>query len=254
MTFLQDIRRKRVWAAIIVFALSTFLAGESSWAQYGGGGGGGRGGKHSSDSDSDKKSSDTFVPQPPPVVLMPHGGEYLSTEKNYYEVVYMPLQTRIYLYDAKFKPLTAQALQAQMTVQFPTETTPRQVAFQFVAMPAGASEQDYLVAPIDVQPLKDKDVSISIQFSGLTNRSSPTASFTPHFANFKPRAYVVQASLLESDRDGIARQRLCPVTGAPLGSRGPVVKLYVAEYPLYVCGTDCIQAVKDNPLKFMPPH
>ena len=216
-------------------------------------GGGGRHGPKSDDKSSDASDlHDTYKPKPPPVTLMPHAGEYLSTERNYYEVVYMPLQTRIYLYDSKFKPVSAQDVQAQMTIQFPTEKTPRQVSFQFVPMPTGATEQDYVVASIDVQPLQDKDVNVTIQFSGLTHCNSSTASFTPHFANFKAREYVVQASLVESDRDGIMRQRVCPVSGVPLGSRGQAVKLYVAEFPIYVASPDCIAAVKAAPQKFMP--
>ena len=48
------------------------------------------------------------------------------------------------------------------------------------------------------------------------------------------------------------RQRVCPVSGQVLGSRGPVVKLYIADYPLYLSGEDCIAAVKQSPEKYLP--
>ena len=67
----------------------------------------------------------------------PHGGDYVSTETNYYEIVYMPLQTRIYFYDDKLKPLSARDVHAEMTVQMPSENTPRQLPFQYVTMPPG---------------------------------------------------------------------------------------------------------------------
>ena len=70
--------------------------------QYGQGGG-----RHGFDgkNDSDSGGKHDYKPLPPPVHCLPHAGEYLATETNYYEIVYMPLQTRIYLYDRRFKPL-----------------------------------------------------------------------------------------------------------------------------------------------------
>jgi len=183
---------------------------------------------------------------------LPHAGDYVSTNTNYFEIVYMPLQTRIYLYDSKFKPVTARDLRARMTLQMPLEPAIRQVSFQFVPMPAGATEQDYVAAACDIRPLQDKDTSITFDFSGLPDRPSPTDTFTPHYARFNIRPYLARASVSESDQNAIAQQLICPVTGALLGSRGQVVKLYVAEFPLYVSGEDCIAAVKQTPQRFVP--
>lgn len=222
------------------------LSGSTALGQ--GHGGGGR--HNSADKPADSESKYTPLPAPPPVT--PHGGDYISTQKNYYEVVYMPFQTRIYLFDSNLKPLSAQDVHVQMSLQLPTENAQRQIPFQFVAMPKGATEQDYVVAVFDIRPLQDKEANITFEFSGLSDRRFPTASFTPHYARFSVRPYVSKVLLTEADRDGIARQRVCPVSGAPLGSRGPVTKLYVAEFPLYVAGDDCIEAVKASPARFLP--
>ena len=211
------------------------------------------GGRHGSDSKRDADSTDpNFKPLPSQDPLTPHAGEYVSTEKNYYEIVYMPLQTRIYLFDSKLRPLTARDVHAQMILQLPKENAPQQVPFQYVAMPPGASEQDYVAALFDIRPLQDKETSITLEFSGLPDRRNPTASFTPYYPRFNIRPYVAKALVTAADGDGVARQRVCPVSGAPLGSRGPVVKLYIADYPLYVSGDDCIAAVKEAPQRFLP--
>ncbi len=233
---------------VVLFALllcRTTVLGQS---------GGRMGGRHGSDGkdQSDSGSKSDYKPLPPPALLMPHAGDYVSTETNYYEIVYMPLQTRIYLYDSKFKPLSARDVHAQMTLQLPQETATRHIPFQYVPLPGGATEQNYVAAPFDIRPLQGEEASITFEFSGLQNRSSPTATFTPHYSPFNIRPYITQASLTEADRDAIARQRICPVTGVPLGSRGQVVKLYVAEFPLYVSGEDCIAAVKAAPQRFVP--
>ena len=57
----------------------------------------------------------------------------------------------------------------------------------------------------------------------------------------------------EADRKAVARQKICPVTGAPLGSRGQIVKVFVAEHPWYLSGEDCVAAVMQAPQRFLPP-
>ncbi len=255
VTVQRSAQVRRVFFATIGIVLSALsLADSTAWAQYGGGGGGGgRGGRHGSGSSSDSSDSHSnYKPLPAPAALLPHAGDYVSTETNYYEVVYMPFQTRIYLYDSKFKPMSARDVHATMTMQFPLESAPRQVVFQHVPMPQGATEQDFVAAALDIRPLADKEMSVTLEFSGLTGRSNPTATFTPHYDHFAIRPYVVQAALLEADRDAVNRQRTCPVSGAPLGSRGPIVKLYVTDIPIYLSGEDCIAAVKESPRKYVP--
>lgn len=54
-----------------------------------------------------------------------------------------------------------------------------------------------------------------------------------------------------SGRAGIARQRVCPVTGAALGSMGDPVKLLVGGQPLYLCCKGCLSKVQSNPLGYL---
>ncbi len=221
-----------------------------------GGGGKGRGGMGGGKgSDRYTSASDYYhgaAPPPPQVILTPHGGQYLSTEANEYEIVYMPLQARIYLYDKTRKPLSARDVHAQMSLKQPADNVVRHVPFQYIAPPAGATEQDYVVAIFDFRQLTDKETPITFEFSGLSDRRHPTASFTPLFSPLKIRPYVAQVLLTESDRDGVMRQRVCPVTGAVLGSRGSITKLYIADYPLYVSGQDSIAAVEQSPERYLP--
>ena len=173
--------------------------------QYGSGGGGRHGSEGKRDSDSNTKSG--YKPLPPPGALLPHAGEYLASETHYYEIVYMPLQTRIYLYDRKFRPRSAQDVHARMTLQLPQENVARQVSFQFLPMPDQATEQDYVFAVFDNRPLQDKEASITFDFSSPSN----TATFTPHYPRFSIRPFVVRAALAVADQDAIKRQGVCPV-------------------------------------------
>jgi hypothetical protein len=235
---------------LAVVLCGSLLGGSLAFGQFSSTGGGRHGGGKSKASDSDSKPAYKPPPTSPP--LTPHGGEYVRTETNYYEVVYMPLQTRIYLFDNERKPLSARDVHAQMSLQLPGDSAPRRIAFQYVALPPEASEQDYVMAVLDVRPLQDKEASVTLEFSGLPDHHNPTASFNPYYSCFSTRPYVAKVLLTAADRDGIARQGICPVSGAPLGSRGPVTKLYVAEFPLYVAGDDCIAAVEQAPERFLP--
>jgi len=218
------------------------------WRQ-GGGGKGGRNGSDHSNAPADPFRGAT--PPPSRVVLTPHGGEYFSAE-NEYEIVYMPLQVRIYLYDKTYKPLSARDVHAQMSLQLPMDSVVRHVPFQYIAPSVGSTEQDYVVAAFDFRQLPDTETPITFEFSGLSDRRHPTASFTPRFSSAKIRPYVAQVRLTKSDQDGVMRQQVCPVSGAVLGGKGPVVKLYIADFPLYVAGEDCIAAVREAPEKFLP--
>jgi hypothetical protein len=193
-----------------------------------------------------KEHSDTL---PTPGKLLPHAGEYVSNEKNYYEIVYMPLQTRIYAYNSTFEPMSAGELRAQMTIRPASGAAGRPIRFQYVPQPPGATEQDYVAANFDIRPLQEREVSISFE---LAYKSSAPTTMTPYYARFSFRPYISKAAVSPGDQAAIARQAYCPVTGAPLGSRGPIVKLYVAEFPLYLSGEDCIAAVQQAPQRFVP--
>jgi hypothetical protein len=246
-------RTPRYYRTVWFFTALLTLAGASTGlAQFSGHGGGGRhGGGGGGREQSSGRSGDMSTPVPQ-TVLTPHGGQYLATESNHYEVVYMPLQTRIYLYDDKMKPLSAHDLHVEMSLELPTETSPRHFAMQYVAMPAGSPEQDYVVASIDLRVLQDKETPITLAFSGLPDRKHPTRTFTPIYAKARLRPYVSRVLPTEADRAGVMRQRVCPVSGEALGTRGPIVKVYIADFPLYLCSEQCIETVRQSPEHFLP--
>lgn len=229
-------------------------AGQGMGGGVGGGGRGHGGGGGSKGSDRQKAASDYYRGAVPPSqrILTPHGGEFLANEPDHYEIVYMPLQTRIYLFDDKMKPLTARDVHVQMSLTLPSESSPRRILFQYIAMPEGKAEQDYVVAVFDMRQLTDRETPITFEFSGLSDRRHPTASFTPQFSPSKIRPYVARVLLTAADRDGVMRQKVCPVSGHVLGVKGPIIKLYLADYPLYLSGEDGIAAVQESPEKFLP--
>ena len=94
-----------------------------------------------------------------------------------------------------------------MSVQLPADERPTTGAFQYVAMPPGSAEQDYVIAQLNVRPLEGKETSITLEFSGLPDRRFPTASFTPYYPHFSIRPYVAKALVTDADRDAIPGSR-----------------------------------------------
>ena len=102
-----------------------------------------------------------------------------------------------------------------------------------------------------MRQLQDHETPITFEFSGLPDRKHPTASFTPVFSPSKIRPFVARVLPTQADRDGVMRQRVCPVSGQVLGTRGPIVKSYLADFPLYLSGEDCIAAVEQSAGKIL---
>ena len=148
-----------------------------------------------------------------------------------------------------------------MSPKLPSENTLPQIPFQYVAMPAGSAEQDYVVAAFDVSQLKDRETPITFEFSGLSSRHKfsafgiATMGLLPLRPCLTPRKFVLvwQESCPRRPTGTGLCGRNCPVSGEMLGSKGPVVKLYIADSPLYLSGEDCIAAVQQAPEKYLPP-
>ncbi len=252
MTNHRSVRASAGISTILVAVLAQVLFGPAAMGQSSGRSGG-RHGSGGGQRQSEKSESQGDAPAPSrPEVLTPHGGDYLSTATHRYEIVFMPLQTRVYLFDRNWKPTSARAVRGEMVLQFPTDSAPRHLPLQYQAVPPGVPEQDYVVAVVDIRELPDKETPISFEFADPSGPNKPNLSFNPVFTPSKIRPYVAKVLLTESDIDGINHQRICPVTGALLGSKGPIVKLYIADYPLYVSGPDCIAAVREAPQRYLP--
>jgi len=248
-----DKHRRMIRAIVAAIAVGTVAWSISAaWGQ-----GGGRGsavspggpGKRSSPSDHYRGDS----PPPTQLTLTLHGGQYLATEWNFYEVVFMPLQMRIYVYDKTMKPQTAEDVHVTMSLQLPDERKTRTIPFHHVALPKGSLDQDYVVAVFDAKLLKDKETPITFEFSGLPDRHRTTASFTPLFSRATVRPYVARVLATKADTDAVLHQRVCPVCGNLLGVRSPVVKLMIGDRSAFVCCPKCLDDFRESPERRVSP-
>ena len=207
-------------AAALVWAMTS----TSAVAQCGGHGGmGGHdhgaagAGSHSMHSEQPRHHS--FNGGVPPLVQhTPHGGLFLEAETHRLEVVYLPQETRVYLFGKSMEPLSTHTLRGDMSLYIQGESSPRRTPLQY-APPRSPKDQDYLVAAADMGRLPN-ETPVNFRFDNLPDRRHPRAEFTPIFAQSHIRPFVAQASFVQADREGFVGQQVCPVTGARLGSMG----------------------------------
>ena len=237
--------------AFAVVACAGILAASVAMGQGRGGGGGHGGGGPGANKDRSASEYYHGATLPPPATLTLHGGQYLRSDTKQFEYIIMPQQVRIYVYDKELKPISSEDVQAHLSFQLPGENRTRKVSFQHVAATAGTDEQDYLVAAFDASLLPEKDMPTTFVFSSVVKKHAATASFTPLVSRADVRPYVMRVQYTKADAEKAARQRVCPVTGAVLDPNGSVVKVLIAEYPVYLSREDDVAAIRATPEKYL---
>jgi hypothetical protein len=58
------------------------------------------------------------------------------------------------------------------------------------------------------------------------------------------------AGLSPEDRQSVQRQRICPVSGEPLGSMGEPIKLEVEGREVWICCAGCENALRKDPERY----
>ena len=170
-------------------------------------------------------------PDAPP----PHGGQVTKMEPLTFEVVYRPKEIRVYIFSLMPYPESAKEARGEAVMQVRGNPQVFRYPLSYIAPPAGSGEQDYLAAAMDLTHVRDGDMRVTLNLENLPLPHRPKVAFTQTFAISKARLPVTVAALGEGDRAGIARQQVCPVTGARLGSMGDPVKVHVKGRTVFLC-------------------
>jgi len=179
----------------------------------------------------------------------PHGGQLTTANLMTFEVVYLPQEIRVYLYGRMPYRASAKDVTGEVTLQRRKDERQNAVALRYVALPAG--QQDYLSAPLDLSRVRDGELAATIKLTNLPLQNRPGIAFTQTVVLSKAKPQVTLAALNQSDQAGIARQRMCPVTGAALDSMGGPVKVLVGGQPLYLCCKGCLGKVQSSPEAYL---
>ncbi|MBI1900491.1 MAG: hypothetical protein HYS13_05175 [Planctomycetia bacterium] len=183
---------------------------------------------------------------PPEHHAGPHGGQVAATRSYFLEAVYLPTQTRLYLYDRSGRPLDVAT--AHGDVAMLVRSNLREFRYGLAPVTGVQGVQSYLKAGVDVSRVRDGDMTITFSLTDLPDRAEPAVRIQQTFAITPFRPDIVVAQVTERDRDAIGRQKTCPIMGETLGQHGEVVKVLVDGLPVYLCCEGCVDKVKQDPL------
>jgi hypothetical protein len=242
-------------------AIGTFVEaqGFGMGGPGGGMGGGGTGGygRRSARPDPDKRPRGPHGPYDASGVSIvdrpPHGGQVSKDLLYYFEVVYEPQITHVYIYGPSEEPLPAQAVRGQVVMKphYLDKSFPCALRF---APPAAGEEANQMVAAVNVRGVPDGEMTATFQLDNLFLKPQPQSTFTQTFVLAKPPPQVIVAVLTEADRPEMERQQVCPVTGARLSIMSHPVKVLLDGQPVYLCCENCIAKVQQNPRAYLPVH
>lgn len=178
----------------------------------------------------------------------PHGGQVTATRWHFFEVVYAPQESRVYIYSPSQTPLHARAVKGQMTLQVQSSTQSFRYPVKQATDDAGVV---YLSVPVDVSRVRDGDMRVTFELDKLPFREEPKASFAQTFALSTPSLAVTVVPITAADQALVDAQRTCPVMDVGLADHGEPIKLAVGEQTLFVCCEGCVDQVRSSPGEFV---
>lgn len=181
----------------------------------------------------------------------PHGGQVSKDFLYFFEVVYEPNQTHVYIYGPAQEPLPSGKVRGEVLMRPNYSDQTSRFPLKFRPPAAGSGDQNHLAATVDVSRVRDGDMTVAFRFESLPLRPQPKATFTQTFTLATRPQQVTVAMLTEADRDGLDRQEVCPVTKARLGSMGTPIKVLVGQQPLYLCCRGCVSKVEERPEAYL---
>ncbi len=180
----------------------------------------------------------------------PHGGQFSVAGPLRFEVVYLPQETRVYVYDASNRPMSARGAAGQVAMRVRGYEKVYRYPLAYVATQPGSRMQDYLAVAVNVSRIQDGDMTLAFELTNLPSRDLPQARFTQAFALSK--IPVTVAVLTEADQAGVTQQQTCPVMGGKLGGMGTPVKVMLGDQPIYLCCKGCLGKIQANPVAYLP--
>ncbi len=162
----------------------------------------------------------------------PHGGTLKQTGNLQIETLVSQGGLQMFVYDRAGQPVSVDRGRGAVSVR--VEGNAKRYRYDLLPDGKGA-----LTAPVNLSQLAGRQIDVDIQLVGITNN---TVSFN--------EVATVPASEQQLAAAAIARQKICPVSGKPLGSMGDPVAVDVNGQKLYVCCAGCVNAVKSDPAKY----
>lgn len=172
---------------------------------------------------------------PATVTNGPHGGTLRQTDGIQVETLVSQAGIQMYVYDRAGQPVSVDRGRGAASLRVSGNAK----RYRYDLLPDGKGA---LTAPVNLSAIAGRQIEVDIQLVGIPATKSRTVSFQ--------EVASVPASEQQLAAAAIARQKICPVSGKPLGSMGDAVAVDVNGQRLFVCCAGCVAAVRANPAKY----
>jgi YHS domain-containing protein len=171
----------------------------------------------------------------------PHGGSVQKVGKMRVESLLEPGGLRLFAYDSQGRSLDLRAARGLATLQI--EDDAKRYRYDlFPELKKDKSAQS-LAAAVDLSRLAGRQVEIRYQLVGISG------------AERRPTQFATSATIPLTSAQQVAAaieaQKVCPVSGQPLGGMGKTIAVTIGDQTIYVCCASCIDTLKANPTKYL---
>jgi hypothetical protein len=193
----------------------------------------------------------------PQTALTSRGGVLAKTGRHQFEVIFYKTGVRIFPRDAAEKPVTVSSLTGTATFALPGASKPFVYPLQGNTT-GGVSAASSLDLGLDLSKVPASGTKVTFRIDGLSDPAEPSTSFTvpfilpgsPPVATAPRRIVPATLSITRStavDQAAIDAQRVCKVSGEPLGSMGAPIKVVRGDRAVFLCCQGCVKRIQANP-------
>jgi len=187
--------------------------------------------------------------------LGPHGGTLQRSQHFQFETVFARDGLRVFPFTVEGKPLDASALSGTATFYHPNSPNPW---FVRALRPSNAGPGQTVFSlelKIGLRNVPATGAKVAFEIKGLPDPAETMTSLTVPFSITPPPkpAAITYARAAHADQAAINAQRVCKVSGEPLGSMGSPLKVSRGDQSIFLCCQGCLRAVQANPDRFFGP-
>ena len=169
----------------------------------------------------------------------PHGGSLKQSGGIQLETVVSQGGIQMYVYDPSGQPVSVS--QGRGSASLRVEGNAKR--YRYDLLPDGKGG---LTAPVNLSKIAGRQIEVEVQLVGISAIRGQTIALN--------EVATVPVSETQLAAAAIARQKICPVSGKPLGSMGDPVAVDVNGQRLFVCCAGCVNALQADPDKYAAGH
>lgn len=166
----------------------------------------------------------------------PHGGSLKQLGNLQIETLVSQGGLQMFVFDHDGQPVPVD--QGRGAISVHVEGNAKR--YRYDLLPDG---KESLTARVNLSQIAGRQIEVNVQLVGVKASGSNVVSFN--------EVATVPASKKQLAAAAIARQKICPVSGKPLGSMGDPVSVEVNQQKLYVCCAGCVNAIQSDPAKYV---